>query len=114
MIQQRAAAFFDLLHAAQHVAVLLDVPFVDQFVLIELLVVVLVMAFGSPIRDGNAHDPHNVPVVVAGKASGKMRTGRHLEFPEGTPLCSLWINMLESAGVKAPKFGDAATGLRGV
>ena len=72
------------------------------------------VAFGSPIRDGNAHDPHNVPVVVAGKASGKMRTGRHLEFPEGTPLCSLWINMLESAGVKAPKFGDATNGLRGV
>ncbi len=72
------------------------------------------VAFGSPIRDGNSHDPHNVPIVVAGKAGGKLRTGRHLAFPEGTPLCSLWIDMLESAGVKTPKFGDATSGLKGV
>lgn len=72
------------------------------------------VAFGSPIRDGNAHDPHNVPIVVAGKARGKLRTGRHMVFDKGTPLCSLWITMLEAAGVKAPKFADATSGLRGV
>ena len=72
------------------------------------------VAFGSPIRDGNAHDPHNVPIVVAGKAGGKLRTGKHMEFEKGTPLCSLWITMLEAAGVKAPKFADATSGLRGV
>ena len=54
------------------------------------------IAFGSPIRDGNAHDPHNVPIVVAGTARGKLRSGRHLEFDGGTPLCSLWISMLEA------------------
>ena len=72
------------------------------------------VAFGSPIRDGNAHDPHNVPIVVAGKARGKLRTGRHMVFDKGTPLCSLWITMLEAAGVKVPNFADASSGLRGV
>jgi hypothetical protein len=72
------------------------------------------VAFGSPIRDGNAHDPHNVPIVVGGKAGGRLRSGRHLVFDNGTPLCSLWITMLESAGVRAPKFADATGGLRGV
>ena len=72
------------------------------------------VGFGSPIRDGNSHNPHNVPIVVAGGANGQLRTGRHLEFDEGTPLCSLWISMLEKAGVKTPKLADADSGLRGV
>jgi hypothetical protein len=72
------------------------------------------VAFGSPIRDGNSHDPKNVPVVVAGSAGGRLRTGRHLEFDEGTPLCSLWLSMLENAGVPASKLADATDGLRGV
>src|SRR5690606_29411312 len=44
------------------------------------------VAFGSPIRDGNAHDPKNVPIVLAGKANGQLKTGRHLQFDSGTPL----------------------------
>ena len=72
------------------------------------------VAFGSPIRDGNSHNPRNVPIVIAGNANGQLRTGRHLEFDEGTPLCSLWISMLEKAGVKTKELGDATSGLRGV
>lgn len=72
------------------------------------------VAFGSPIRDGNSHNPRNVPIVLAGNANGQIRTGRHLEFDSGTPLCSLWISMLEKAGVKTPKLADADSGLRGV
>lgn len=72
------------------------------------------VAFGSPIRDGNSHNPRNVPIVVAGGANGQLRTGRHLEFDEGTPLCSLWISMLDKAGVKTPNLADADSGLRGV
>ncbi|HVJ46960.1 MAG TPA: DUF1552 domain-containing protein [Luteolibacter sp.] len=72
------------------------------------------VAFGSPIRDGNAHDPKNVPVLLAGKANGQLKTGRHLEFEAGTPLCSLWLSMLEKAGVKEHSFADATSALRGV
>src|SRR5690606_2920208 len=71
------------------------------------------VAFGSPIRDGNSHSPRNVPIVLAGKANGQLRTGRHLEFDEGTPLCSLWLSMLEKAGAKTSSLGDATSGLRG-
>ena len=72
------------------------------------------VAFGSPIRDGNAHDPKNVPIVVAGGSKAGFRTGKHVVFDEGTPLCGLWISMLETAGVKADRLGDADDGLRGI
>jgi hypothetical protein len=71
------------------------------------------MGFGSPIRDGNSHNPRNVPIVLAGGAGAGLRTGRHLVFDEGTPLCSLWLSMLGSAGVKTRELGDATTPLRG-
>ncbi|MES2996572.1 MAG: DUF1552 domain-containing protein [Verrucomicrobiota bacterium] len=72
------------------------------------------VVFGSPLRDGNSHSPRNVPVVVAGNAGGKLRTGRHETYDDGTPLCSLWLSMLEKAGVPAAKLGDASGGLRGI
>jgi len=72
------------------------------------------VAFGSPIRDGNSHNPRNVPIVVAGGGKAGLKTGKHVVFEEGTPLCGLWISMLETAGVKANDLGDASDGLRGI
>lgn len=72
------------------------------------------VAFGSPIRDGNSHNPRNVPIVVAGKAGGKLRTGRHMVFDDGTPLCSLWLSMLDLAGAPSSSLADATRPLRGV
>jgi len=72
------------------------------------------VAFGSPIRDGNQHDPKNVPIVLAGGANGQIKSGRHLEFEAGTPLCSLWLSMLDKAGVKSHSLADASSPLRGV
>lgn len=72
------------------------------------------VAFGSPIRDGNSHNPHNVPIVLAGKANGQLKTGQHLEFESGTPLCSLWLSMLEKSGAQTASLADASKGLRGV
>lgn len=72
------------------------------------------IAFGSPIRDGNKHDPKNVPIILAGNANKQLKTGRHLQFDAGTPLCSLWLSMLEKAGVTEHSFADATTALRGI
>jgi len=72
------------------------------------------VTFGSPIRDGNSHDPKNVPVVIAGGSKAGLKTGTHEVYDEGTPLCSLWLGVLEKAGVKAKELGDAAAPLRGI
>ncbi len=72
------------------------------------------VAFGSPIRDGNSHDPKNVPIVIAGGTKAGLKTGTHETYDEGTPLCSLWLGMLEKAGVKTKELGDATTPLRGI
>ncbi len=66
--------------------------------------------FGSSISDGNEHDPNNLPIVVAGKAGGALRTGQHVASEKETPLCNLYVSMLNAMGVPSEEFGDS-TGL---
>ena len=34
--------------------------------------------YGSGLRDGNSHNPHNLPILLAGRAGGRLTTGQHL------------------------------------
>jgi hypothetical protein len=65
------------------------------------------IVFGSGMSDGNAHDPDNLPILLAGGAN-LTPVGRHLEFQQGsTPLCNLYLSMLQKLGVAADSFGDS-------
>ena len=64
------------------------------------------VVFGCAMRDGNAHDPNDLPIVVAGRG-GRLPAGQHLAFPKPTPLCSLWLALLQRMGVEADSFGDS-------
>lgn len=63
--------------------------------------------FGSSMSDGNRHDPSNLPILLAGRAGGTIRSGRHLASPKGTPLCNLYVSMLERMGTPVETFGDS-------
>lgn len=71
-----------------------------------------VMMFASSIKDGNAHEPHNLPIVLAGKAGGAIKPGRRLSFAPDTPLSNLYLTLLKNAGVEAGRFADS-TGVLG-
>jgi hypothetical protein len=63
--------------------------------------------FGSSMSDGNRHDPSNLPIVLAGRGGGKIQTGRHIACPKKTPLCNLYVSMLENMGTPVEAFGDS-------
>lgn len=63
--------------------------------------------FGGAICDGNRHDHHDLPLLLAGRAGRGLPTGRLLEFPQYTPLNNLFRTMLDYAGVDQGNFGDA-------
>jgi hypothetical protein len=69
---------------------------------------------GAGLRDGNKHDPHNLPLVLAGRAGGRMDTGRHLTYEQDTPLANLWLSMLDAFGTPVERFADSTGQLRGV
>ena len=63
--------------------------------------------FGSSLRDGNRHRPTNLPIVVAGKAGGSLKTGQNLSFEKETPLANLYVAMLQAFDVPVTSFGDS-------
>jgi len=70
--------------------------------------------FASGIRDGNRHEPRNLPVLFCGGGGGRLATGRHLAFPKRTRLCELYVSALQALGLPVTRFGDARRPLPGV
>lgn len=70
--------------------------------------------FGAGMRDGNAHNPRNLPIVLAGRGGGTIATGRHLVYEKNTPLCNLYVGMLNRLGVPMDKFSDSTGELPGL
>lgn len=67
--------------------------------------------FGSSMSDGNRHDPANLPILLAGRGGGSLRSGRHIASPKGTPLCNLYVTMLDRMGTPVDQFGDSTGAL---
>jgi hypothetical protein len=66
-----------------------------------------VLLYGSNMSNSNAHDHHPLPNLVLGGASGRMQGGRHLVYPEHTPMTNLLLSMLDKVGVELPSLGDS-------
>lgn len=66
---------------------------------------------GSSLSDGNSHQPDNLPILLAGRAGGRITPGRHLASPGGTPLCNLYVSMLDRMGTPVASFGDSTGAL---
>lgn len=65
------------------------------------------IVYGCGNSDGNRHTHSNLPVVVAGNGGGALHPGRLLETKD-TPMCNLYLNMLDTMGVpKIERFGDS-------
>jgi hypothetical protein len=69
---------------------------------------------GGTIKDGNRHTEENLPLLLAGRGKGTLRPGRRLRAPAKTPLCNLYVSMLERMGVKVNSFGDSTGPLQGL
>ena len=70
--------------------------------------------FGGGIRDGNKHEPHNLPIVMAGRAGGRIDSGQHLVYTADSPLSNLYVSMLDAFGTPVERFADSTGRLPGV
>ena len=70
--------------------------------------------FGSALSDGNQHDPHRLPLVLAGRAGGRIASGQHLVYAEDSPAANLYVSMLDAFGTPVQRFADSTGPLRGV
>ena len=63
--------------------------------------------YGSGMSDGNQHNHTDLPVILAGGASGRLKGGRHIRNPKKTPMANLLLAMLDKMQVSTEKFGDS-------
>jgi hypothetical protein len=53
-----------------------------------------------------------LPIILAGGAGGKINTGRYIPCRKDTPLCNLYVSMLEKMGTPVESFGDSTGALQ--
>ena len=66
------------------------------------------IVYGSGISDGDRHNHDDLPILLAGNAGGRIKTGQHLRYKNGTPLCNLYLWMMKQMGADAKQFGDSS------
>jgi hypothetical protein len=72
------------------------------------------IAYGSGNSDGNRHNHDDLPILLAGKGCGTIRAGRHMRFPNDTPLNNLWLSMLDRMDCNLQTLGDSTGRLAGL
>jgi hypothetical protein len=63
--------------------------------------------YGCGNGDGNRHNHDELPIVLLGKAGGRLNTGRHVRYARNTPIANLYIELLDRMGVHVDRFGDS-------
>ena len=65
------------------------------------------LTYGAALGDPNIHDHIHLPTLIAGRAHGQIKPGRHIRYPDGTPMSNLHLSLLDLAGVRTERLGDA-------
>jgi hypothetical protein len=70
-----------------------------------------ILFYGSNMSNSNAHNHFPLPNLVVGGASGRHTGGRHLKYPDHTPMTNLILGMLDKVGVPMDTLGDSTGSL---
>ena len=63
------------------------------------------LAFGSNIS--SIHYLDNCPTILTG-GGANLKLGQHLALPKDTPLCNVWLTMLQGLGIQTERHGDSS------
>ncbi len=66
--------------------------------------------YGSGLGDGSTHQYNDLPIVMAGGGS-RVKTGQHINMPEGTPLANLWLTQAQLMGLPLDQFADSTNSI---
>ncbi|MDA1092625.1 MAG: DUF1552 domain-containing protein [Acidobacteria bacterium] len=63
------------------------------------------IVYGAGMGDSNAHASQNLPILLAGGGAGT--GGKHIRYPEDTPLANLHLSLLDKMGVPVETLGHS-------
>lgn len=74
----------------------------------------LMIVYGAGLSDGNRHLHEDLPTLIAGKGGNTIKTGRRIVARRETPMCNLFLSMMDRMGVQMEHFGDSTGKLEGL
>jgi hypothetical protein len=72
------------------------------------------IVYGAGLSDGNRHLHEDLPTMIVGKGAGSIKAGRRIVYRRETPMCNLFLTMMDSMGVRMEHFGDSTGNLAGL
>jgi hypothetical protein len=67
----------------------------------------LLLLYGGGISNSDRHTHGPLPTLLVGGGAGSLDGGRHLVYPEATPLTNLQLTLLHMLGVPTERLGDS-------
>ena len=67
----------------------------------------VILLYGSGISNSDRHTHGPLPTLLLGGGAGTIKGGRHLVYPDDTPLTNLQLTLLNKMGVPAENLGDS-------
>jgi len=74
----------------------------------------LMIVYGAGLSDGNRHLHEDLPTVMVGSGGHTVKTGRRVVYRRETPMCNLFLSMMDRMGVHMENFGDSTGKLEGL
>ena len=72
------------------------------------------IVYGAGLSDGNRHLHEDLPTLIVGKGGGAIKTGRRVVYRSETPMCNLFLTMMDRMGVHVEHFGDSTGRIQGL
>jgi hypothetical protein len=66
-----------------------------------------ILLYGAGISNSDRHTHGPLATLLLGGGAGTLKGGRHIVYPEHTPLTNLQLTLLNKLGIPAEKLGDS-------
>lgn len=96
----------DAFHMRQYAYILSRMKVIKEFDGSSLLDNSIV-AYGAGLGDGATHQYYDLPMIVAGKAQGRLKQGRFVRCASGTLNSNLWLTFAQVMGLDIAQFADS-------
>ena len=67
----------------------------------------VMLLYGGGISNSDRHTHGPLPTLLLGGGAGTLKGGRHLVYPENTPLTNLQLTLLHKMGLPVERLGDS-------
>jgi hypothetical protein len=68
----------------------------------------VILLYGAGLSNSDRHTHGPLPTLLVGGGAGTLKGGRHIVYPEHTPLTNLQLTLLNKLGVPGEKLGDSS------